>query len=82
MKAKAATGLLIFATAIGISACANRAHVPFTTPDRVPFYQYNEILWQLIPLQARDAIRADDLACKQYIIETERRAARHNEARK
>ena len=61
-----------------ISGCSTTPHALLNPPPRPMFYQYGEILWQQIPIQAQDAISSDDLACKRYMDRTESRIAIHN----
>ncbi len=78
MQSRLVRCLSIFAIATSISGCGSVPHPDFEPPPRPLFFEYDELLWQQIPLEAQDAISADDLACKAYIRRVEKRAAIHN----
>ena len=77
MTLRLAKCLTIFAIAIS-SGCGSTPHALLKPPPRPVFYQYNEILWGLIPNEAQDAISSDDLACRRYMDRVESRIAIHN----
>ena len=64
--------------ALYLAGCATAPHVPLKPPTRPVFTNYSEVLWQSLPIEAAENIVADDLACKQYIIEAEARIRIHN----
>lgn len=79
---KTALCLTIFAIVTITSGCANtRPASEFIPPARPIFTEYSSELWRAIPIEAQENIVTDDLACKQYIRETESRATIHNEKR-